>query len=68
MVHDMALSDHETHGLDATGWQYGFKCKTEHIWDVFILLSLLFDHETVTNNSKLSSHMTNRGFTGHEAF
>jgi len=41
----MALSDRKVNGLDDVGWQFGFKLKTEHIWDAFVLLSLLRDRE-----------------------
>jgi hypothetical protein len=44
----MALSDRETGGLDSVGWQFGFKLKTEHVWDAFVLLSLLRDSSAHT--------------------
>lgn len=33
-------------------WQFGMKLTNEHIWDTFVLLALLKDHET--QNTKLS--------------
>src|SRR5258705_10835534 len=52
-VYDMALSGRETCRLGDVGWQFGFKLKTEHIWDAFVLLSLLRDREIHSRQLKL---------------
>ena len=49
----MALSGRETGGLDDVGWKFGFKLKTEHIWDAFVLLSLLHDSSAHTRHLEL---------------
>lgn len=49
----MALSGRETGGLNDVGWQFGFKLKTEHIWDAFVLLSLLRDSDAHTRRLEL---------------
>jgi len=41
----MSLSGRNTERLLEAGWQFGFKLKTEHIWDAFVLLTLLRDCE-----------------------
>ena len=42
----MSLSGRNTQPLLESGWQFGFKLKTEHIWDAFVILTLLRDRET----------------------
>jgi len=44
-VYDLSFSQRETHGLEEAGWPWGFKLKTEHVWDAFVILSLLRDRE-----------------------
>ena len=44
-VYDMSLSGRNTKPLLESGWQFGFKLKTEHIWDAFVILTLLRDCE-----------------------
>lgn len=41
----MSLSRRNTEPLLESGWQFGFKLKTEHIWDAFVILTLLRDRE-----------------------
>ena len=41
----MSLSGRNTERLLESGWQFGFKLKTEHIWDAFVVLALLRDCE-----------------------
>lgn len=43
-VYDLSFSQRETHALEDAGWPWGFKLTTEHVWDVFVILSLLRDH------------------------
>lgn len=33
----------EENKLEDAGWQFGFKLKNEHIWDAFIVLTLMED-------------------------
>ncbi|KAI0039532.1 hypothetical protein FA95DRAFT_1585268 [Auriscalpium vulgare] len=40
--YEMSLSQKSTH---VEGWQFGFSLTTEQVWDAFILLALLRDHE-----------------------
>lgn len=49
----MSLSRQEATELDEAGWQFGFKLKTEHIWDAFVLLSLLRDREAHSRRLEL---------------
>ena len=37
----MSLSGRNTQLLLESGWKFGFKLKAEHIWDVFVILTLL---------------------------
>jgi hypothetical protein len=41
----MSLSDQHNRLLEDSGWQFGSKLQTEHVWDAFVLISLLRDHE-----------------------
>lgn len=41
----MSLSGRNTTKLVESGWQFGFKLKTEHVWDAFVILALLRDCE-----------------------
>ena len=42
-VYDLSFSQRETSSLEDAGWPWGFKLKTEHVWDAFVILSLLHD-------------------------
>jgi hypothetical protein len=44
-VYDLSFSQRETSSLEDAGWPWGFKLKTEHVWDGFVILSLLRDCE-----------------------
>jgi hypothetical protein len=44
-VYDRSFSQQETSSLEDVGWPWGFKLKTEHVWDTFVILSLLHDCE-----------------------
>ena len=44
-MYDMSLSDKQDGLLKDSGWQFGSKLRTEHVWDAFVLISLLRDHE-----------------------
>src|SRR5882762_7680593 len=44
-VYDLSFSQRETQKLEDAGWPWGFRLKTEHVWDAFVVLSLLRDHE-----------------------
>jgi hypothetical protein len=44
-VYDLSFSQRETSSLEGAGWPWGFKLKTEHVWDGFVILSLLRDCE-----------------------
>ena len=41
----MSLSDRQNGLLEDSGWQFSSKLRTEHVWDAFVLISLLRDHE-----------------------
>ncbi|KAJ7104620.1 hypothetical protein C8R44DRAFT_639957 [Mycena epipterygia] len=41
--YDMALSEGQEHDLAVGGWQFGSCLTTDHVWDAFIVLTLL-DH------------------------
>lgn len=45
-VYNLSFSGRETRQLEERGWPWGFKLKTEHVWDGFVVLSLLRDCET----------------------
>jgi hypothetical protein len=44
-MYDMSLSDKQDGLLEDAGWQFGSKLWTEHVWDAFVLVSLLCDNE-----------------------
>jgi hypothetical protein len=44
-VYNMTLFRRNTKPLLESGWQFGFKLKTEHKWDAFVILTLLHDCE-----------------------
>src|ERR1700761_3326304 len=37
----MALSEQQNHDFAAGGWQFACTLTTEHVWDTFVLLTLL---------------------------
>lgn len=41
----MSFSDRQTGRWEEAGWPWGFKLTTEHVWDGFVVLSLLRDRE-----------------------
>ncbi|KAJ7069021.1 hypothetical protein B0H15DRAFT_925883 [Mycena belliarum] len=42
--YEMALSDRQKCDFTAGGWQFGCKLTTDHIWDAFVILTLLDYH------------------------
>ncbi|KAJ7195626.1 hypothetical protein GGX14DRAFT_376784, partial [Mycena pura] len=42
-LYDIALSDR--HNMEAGGWQFGLKLTPDHIWDAFVIKSLLDDRQ-----------------------
>ncbi|KAJ7605847.1 hypothetical protein DFH06DRAFT_1348440 [Mycena polygramma] len=44
-TYDMALSGQEEQDFAAGGWQFGCVLTTDHVWDGFVLLTLLDYHE-----------------------
>jgi len=44
-TYELAQSRQEPEDFVDQGWQFGSKLTTEHVWDAFVLLSLLEDHE-----------------------
>lgn len=42
-MYDIALSDRTN--LETGGWQFGLKLTANHIWDAFVIKSLLEDHD-----------------------
>ncbi|KAG6913584.1 hypothetical protein DXG01_005775 [Tephrocybe rancida] len=44
LQYDMALSQHDMKNLNATGWQFGMILTPEHVWDAFIIWTLLHGH------------------------
>ena len=44
-MYDMSLSDKQDGLLEDASWQFGSKLWTEHVWDTFVLMSLLRDNE-----------------------
>ncbi|KAJ7023008.1 hypothetical protein C8F04DRAFT_1271905 [Mycena alexandri] len=44
-TYDMALSGQEEGDFAAGGWQFGCRLTTDHVWDSFILLTLLDYHQ-----------------------
>ena len=43
--YDLLFSQRETQSLEGEGWPWGFKLRTEDVWDGFVILSLLPDCE-----------------------
>ncbi|KAJ7668842.1 hypothetical protein B0H17DRAFT_1335884 [Mycena rosella] len=43
--YDMALSDQQQRDFTAGGWQFGCKLTTDHVWDAFVILTLLDYHK-----------------------
>src|ERR1700728_1921002 len=43
-TYELAEARREPADLEAEGWQFGSKLTTENVWDAFVLLSLLEDH------------------------
>ncbi|KAF8159023.1 hypothetical protein K438DRAFT_1985956 [Mycena galopus ATCC 62051] len=41
----MSLSEGQVRDLTATGWQFGTRLSTDHVWDAFIILTLLDYHD-----------------------
>lgn len=39
--YDMALSEQQERDFAAGGWQFGCSLTTDHVWDAFIILTLL---------------------------
>jgi hypothetical protein len=39
----MSLSGWKMNELENAGWKFGFKLTTEHIWDTFVVFSLIED-------------------------
>ncbi|KAJ6463105.1 hypothetical protein DFH09DRAFT_1492323 [Mycena vulgaris] len=40
-MYDMALSEQQQHDFAAGGWQFGCVLTTDHVWDAFVILTLL---------------------------
>ncbi|KAJ7939533.1 hypothetical protein B0H13DRAFT_1941214, partial [Mycena leptocephala] len=43
--YDMSLSEGQVRDLTAAGWKFGTRLSTDHVWDAFIILSLLDYHD-----------------------
>ncbi|KAF8075121.1 hypothetical protein FPV67DRAFT_1575453, partial [Lyophyllum atratum] len=43
-MYDMALSRKEENSLADAGWQFGMTLTAEHVWDAFVVQTLLQDH------------------------
>jgi hypothetical protein len=41
----MALSEKQNSSISAGGWQFGTLLTTDHVWDAFIILTLLDLHK-----------------------
>jgi hypothetical protein len=39
----MSLLDRENNHLASANWQFGSKLQTEHVWDTFVLITLIRD-------------------------
>ncbi|KAL0954922.1 hypothetical protein HGRIS_003855, partial [Hohenbuehelia grisea] len=49
-LYDLALSGRNTENAAEGGWQFGFKLTTGHVWDVFVIKTLMEDrvrHQTL---------------------
>lgn len=44
-VYDRSFSQRDTSRLENGGWPWGFKLRAEHVWDGFVILSLLRDRQ-----------------------
>lgn len=44
-AYDMALSERQEHDLEEGGWKFGKRLTTEHVWDAFVLWSLILQHK-----------------------
>jgi hypothetical protein len=44
-MYDLALSREQSHQIKKRGWPFSSKLATEHVWDAFVILTLLEDHE-----------------------
>jgi len=42
--YDMALSQRQTDDILEGGWQFGMQLTTDHVWDAFVIFTLLKDH------------------------
>jgi CxC5 like cysteine cluster associated with KDZ transposases len=43
-IYDHALVGPHASDIEGGGWQFGIRLTTEHVWDAFVILSLLRDH------------------------
>ncbi|KAJ7882358.1 hypothetical protein B0H14DRAFT_3755558 [Mycena olivaceomarginata] len=50
-TYDMSLSEKQTSNIEAGGWQFGTLLTTDHVWDSFVILTLLDLHKR--NNTRL---------------
>ncbi|KAJ6462258.1 hypothetical protein C8R47DRAFT_1327226 [Mycena vitilis] len=50
-TYDMALSEKQSSNIEAGGWQFGTLLTTDHVWDSFVILTLLDLHQR--NNTRL---------------
>jgi hypothetical protein len=41
----MSLSEGQIRDLTAAGWKFGTRLSTDHVWDAFIILTLLDYHD-----------------------
>jgi hypothetical protein len=48
LSYDMALSQQEEADIARGGWQFGTTLTTEHVWDAFVIFTLLQDHTART--------------------
>jgi hypothetical protein len=44
-TYKLSQEHHELNDLESEGWQFGSKLTTENVWDGFMLLLLLEDHQ-----------------------
>lgn len=44
-IYDLALSQRQESDIKNGGWEFGMKLQTEHVWDAFVLWSLIQQHE-----------------------
>ncbi|KAJ7674269.1 hypothetical protein B0H14DRAFT_3687488 [Mycena olivaceomarginata] len=50
-TYNMSLSEKQTSNIEAGGWQFGTLLTTDHVWDSFVILTLLDLHKR--NNTRL---------------